>query len=633
VLIASFCVSIAPLLAQLATELPPRPQQTSSTKAAFQFISDGPIGPGWSRPDEIARTYFNDELPAFFTRTIVLDNDLPKNAKLSWIFTGPHAGFTVTISPSKLRVVQRYYDSQGLFGQQGNYPEKMVRDDTQQFEGRAQVITVVLDSHLALSVLLNGKEVLKQSCLFDVSRHQLMLSAPRAEHDVVAGQLLEDAAANTTVSVNIAERHQQMMGFGGSPSIPAYARLSDEGKARYWELLKRYNLLLDREYPMGTELKQDMSNLADLGSATPHYYGDNFPNGEVSDFDYSKHALALGGSVIYEMWALPAWATQSYVSSGTPVVDSWNKVIRTAAKPDEYARAVVAYCKMAKEHTGSAPAIIGVQNEVEEPPEIFDAMVLALRKELDRAGFAAVKIHMADASYMWQGVQRARRLQHNPDVWKAIDFTAAHEYDYQEFFANPDMYDSRLAEMRAASAEKPFLATEICINDPMYQELSYRIAFNAGQLYHKNLADLDAVAIMYCWLLLDIEEPSFGGSRSLLVADRSRGYVPVASSFELRVFGAFSRHILKGMYRVGVTSSNADLLASAYDDGAGRSTLVMMNRSTEVQRLTTNWAGKRWVEMERTSPWLENSTSANTSSEVMIQPGEIVVLSTFEASR
>ena len=63
---------------------------------------------------------------------------------------------------------------------------------------------------------------------------------------------------------------------------------------------------------MGSELKPDLSNIDNLADATPHYYGDNFPNGEVSDFNYSKQALALGGEVVYEMWALPPWATQPY---------------------------------------------------------------------------------------------------------------------------------------------------------------------------------------------------------------------------------------------------------------------------------------------------------------------------------
>ena len=596
----------------------------------FQFVTDGPSGAGWSRPDEIPRVFFNEDLPAFFTRTITLDGNLPMGGRLSWIFTGPHAGFTVQVTGSKIRVIQRYYDSTGLGFTSGNYPEKIVQDDEQQFEGAARSVRVDLDSHMSLRVSVNGKELLRQSCLFDVSRHQLVMSAPRVVHAVVQGSLLKTTVEESRVTVNPSAKHQEMLGFGGSPSIPAYMRLSESGKNQYWDILKHYNLLIDREYPMGSELKPDMSNLDDVAEATPHYYGDNFPNSEVSSFDYSKRALAAGGLVVYEMWALPPWAVEPYKSSQTPVIDAWNKVVKSSAKPEEYARAMVEYCRRAKERTGSAPAIVGVQNEVEQPPEIFDAMVLTLRKELDRAGFTSTRIHMADASFLWMGIERAERLQHNPAVWKVIDFTAAHEYDFQEFFANPDMYDNRLKHMHKASGDKQFLATEICLNDPHLQEPSYRVAFNAGQLYHKNLTLLDAVSIMYCWLLLETEQPTFEGSRSLLKEDRSRGYAPVASSFELRVLGAFSRHVLRGMRRVDTSSSNPDLLVSAFE-GGDRSAVILLNRSSAPQHVTTSWAGKRWTEIERTSPYLENTTSKDIPSSLVVQPGEIAVLSSFSA--
>ena len=63
---------------------------------------------------------------------------------------------------------------------------------------------------------------------------------------------------------------------------------------------------------MGTKLLPDMSNLDNLADAKPHYYGDDFPNGEVSNFDYNAQSLKLGGKVIYEWWALPAWAAKDY---------------------------------------------------------------------------------------------------------------------------------------------------------------------------------------------------------------------------------------------------------------------------------------------------------------------------------
>jgi hypothetical protein len=612
--------------AQQAVELPPAPTANEPAADTFHFVSDGPTGPGWSRPDEIARKYFHENLPALFERTITL-NEIPQRATLRWIFTGPRAGFTVELTPSKVRIVERYYDSMGLYEGQGNFPEKTTFSDEQTYTGDARTLTVIADAHLAVRVLVNGQQILEAPLLFDVTRHQLTLAAPRTAHDVVEGSLETPAVRETSIVIKPADVHQTMLGFGGSPSIPAYDELSDAGKQAYWEMLKKYNLLLSREYPMGTELKPDMSNLENLADATPHYYGDNFPNSELSSFDYSRHVIDMGGSVIYELWALPKWATAPY--SGPAQTDTWNKTIKNVANPDEYARIVVTYCEKAKAATGAAPLIVGLENEVDQPASVFSAMALAVRRGLDKAGFTETKIHMADASYMFLGVDRARELSKNAEAWKAVDYSATHEYDFQEFIANPDLYDARLKAMHESAGNKPFLATEICINDPHYQEPSYRIAFAVAQLYHKNLTELDAVALMYCWLLLDVEEPTFAGSRSLLAPDRTRGWIPTATSYQLRVLGAYSRHIAKGMQRIGAETGDPDLLATAFAD-ARNETLVVVNRSAVPRRLNINGASHPWVEMERTGIEEENAVSA-VPQEIVVQPGEIVVLSTMKA--
>jgi len=403
--------------------------------------------------------------------------------------------------------------------------------------------------------------------------------------------------------------------------------LSDEGKRSYWQILKRFNLLLSREYPMGTQLKPDLSNLEDPADATPHYYGDNFPNSELSSFDYNRHVLDLGGSIIYELWALPSWATAP--NNGPHAMDTWNKPIKQVANPDEYAHLIVTYCKKAQAATGSAPAIVGIENEVDQPAEVFAAMALALRRELDKAGFTATKIHMADASYMFLGIDRATELRKSPDAWKVVDYAAVHEYDFQEFLANPDLYDARMKQMHEAADGKPFLATEICINDPHYQEPSYRIAFAVAQLYHKNLTELDAVALMYCWLLLDVEQPTFAGSRSLLAPDRTRGWIPVPTSYQLRVMGAFSRHIVKGMQRIGAETGDPDLLSTAFADTQNE-TLVVINRSATARKLAIQGESHPWAEIEHTGLEQENAVTPFRTDNV-IQPGEILVLSTIKA--
>jgi hypothetical protein len=323
--------------AQQAVVLPEAKPSTQAVEHRFEFASDGPVGPGWTRPDAIARVYFKGELPALFRRTLQLAGDVPERTRLEWIFTGPHAGLTVELTSSKVRLVERFYDSTALNGG-GNYPEKTVREEEQQYVGHARALTVVVDAHLSVQVLVNEERVLTAPLLFDLTRQQLMFSGPRNEHLTLAGGLLAETPQEATVTVNAAKVHQEMLGFGGSPSVPAYAELSDEGKRMYWQILKRYNLLVDREYPMGTQLKQDLSNVEDLKDATPHYYGDNFPNGEVSDFDYSKRTRELGGMVLYEMWALPEWAIQAYTPEGKPAIDAWGKPVKRAARPDVYAR-------------------------------------------------------------------------------------------------------------------------------------------------------------------------------------------------------------------------------------------------------------------------------------------------------
>lgn len=612
------CGCSLPAFSQAAVALPDVMATPAPSAQHFRFVSDAPRGSGWARPDKIARIYFHELLPAFFERTLVLDDDLPSNGSLSWIFTGKRAGFTVELGPRELTVSQRYYDSYALFGNSvsGNYPQKITRKTTIPYTGHPRSIRVVLNSHLALQVFVNGKMLVQQSCLFDVSRHQLEFDAPRKEHEVLSGALQPAQIKDATLSVDPATTYQTMLGFGGSPSVPAYLELSPEGKARYWQILKDYNLLIDREYPMGTRLKPDMSNLDNPADASPHYYGDNFPNGELSNFDYNKHTLALGGQVIYEMWALPSWAMQ-------PGPDG-----KSEANPEAYARAMVQYCRIAKARTGRPPDIVGVQNEVTEPPQIALEMVRELRKQLDAAGFQSVKIHMADAPFMYQGVERAQALRQHPDIWKSIDYAAVHEYDYQDFFTDPDLYDSRMRAMKEASRGKPFLATEICVNKPSLQQPSYKVAFTEGQLYHKNLTILDSVGLLYCWLILDVEQPNFGASRSLLIPDRYNGSVPVPSSYQLRVLGAYSRHIMRGMQRVAVSTSDADLLATAFHD-QHNSTLVVLNRSTTAKRLSIKWNGVQWRELEQTSLYQQNADSA-VPSQIIVQPGEILTLSTLQ---
>ncbi|MFC1635560.1 hypothetical protein ACFL5Z_12020 [Planctomycetota bacterium] len=372
----------------------------------------------WGRGRDL-RIFFSEFLPALFERTIVLD-EFDTGTELLWIFTGPHGGFTVTLDPHEVTLHQRYYDSfafNHINEKNTRHPEWQTTPEKAAYEGSLKAVTVTMDHKLGLSVALNGRTVLHQECVFDISRHQLRLAGGEGN---VRGKMLEPAPESAAVRIDPAARHKTMMGFGGIATPTAYAQFSNEGKRRWWKLVQEYNLLIQREYPIGQRLNRQMDNWDVLEDATPHYYGDNFPNGEISDFNYIRKIRELGGKVWFEFWALPPWI---------------------AGDAEKYAQAMVRYCQVSKERAGAPPDVVGIQNEVNQSAAMFHKMTLSLRRRLDEAGFNSVRIHMSDSGHLAGGIERAQKFLASKEAWTAIDYSATHMYDYQGFFTDPDGYD------------------------------------------------------------------------------------------------------------------------------------------------------------------------------------------------
>jgi len=562
----------------------------------------------WGR-DKDYRVFFSEFLPALFERTVVLEKFDP-DCQLMWIFTGEGGGFTVTISRDKVTLYRRFYDSfafeKTIEGKRLRHPEQRTPTVETSYTGTLYAVTVKVDHKLGLSVALNGRRAMHQKCLLDVSRHQLRLTGSKGE---ARGKMLKPAPEFAVVRIEPARRHQTMMGFGGIATPTAYAQLSPEGKRRWWQLVCEYNLLIQREYPNGRRLNREMNNWDRLQDATPHYYGDNFPNGEISDFEYIKTLRRLGGKVWFEFWALPPWVGDD---------------------PEKYAEAMVRYCKVSKEKVGAPPDVVGIQNEVKQSESMWYEMTLALRRQLDEAGFKSVRIHMSDAGRLTGGIERAKAFRRSKQVWSAIDYSATHMYDYQQFFTNPDGFDAYLVQWKQLTGDKPFISTELCINSDKYQLPTYRVALTMGQLYHKNLVLSDAVALCYCWTLLNVVQPSYGWTRTLLVPDRSHGFVPAASSHQLRVFGAYSRRIREGMVRVQAHTDANDLLVSAFAGDSNKDTVIILNRSTRPRRARIIWPGVTFKQMELVDPYHENEVRAIPAAvekgvtEVTVEPGAIV---------
>jgi hypothetical protein len=318
----------------------------------------------------------------------------------------------------------------------------------------------------------------------------------------------------------------------------------------------------------------------------PHYYGDNHPNGETSCFAYNAAIRRLGGEVWFEFWLLPTWVGQDCVAPDHP----------HAPDPEAYARAMVAYCRASRDATGHPPEMVGVQKEICQHADLVPGMVKALRRALDAEGFQAVRIHMANASTVSRSPAYIHAHRHDSEAWALIDYAAVNMYDGVRVYHDTDRFREPLDTFRAGTADRPFLSPELSINAQELQHPGWAVALSAAQLVHDNLTRMDAKAVCWCWTLLDVEQPSYGWTRSLCVPDWRDGGTPVPSSGLFRMFRAFSRFVRRGMVRVGVISGHEDLMASAFVAAAGARTLVLVNRSIVPRRVDLGaWADlPRW---------------------------------------
>ena len=310
--------------------------------------------------------------------------------------------------------------------------------------------------------------------------------------------------------------------------------------------------------------------------------------------------------------------------------DTWNKPIKQVANPDEYARIIVTYCKKAQAATGSAPAIVGIENEVDQPPEVFKPWRSTLRRELDKAGFTATKIHMADASYMFLGIDRARApAQESCSV-------ECHRLLCRARVRLPGVHRQPRPLRRAHEGHARGRRWQAL---PRHGDLHQRSALPGAFVPHRlrrgpalpqepHRAGRHGAHVLLDCCSMWSSPPSPVRARCSRPIAPAAGF-PCPPAISCACIGAYSRHILKGMQRIGVeirrSRSACDRIRRRQNE-----TLVVVNRSATARNLTVQGATLPWAEMERTGLEEENAVSA-VPSEVVIQPGEIVVFSTIKA--
>lgn len=595
---------------------------------SFSFNSNSGLVETWGRGNELPGIYFNENLPLLFLRQLNFSSFSPGKGVLEWIFTGELGGITVAASADSIWLIQRFFGAYGYHHLNGDtiemnrHPEKIWSVSRTAYSGEIESISLISNYLTEVQLLVNGQRIATQRCLQDFSHHQLRFIGDRVD---IAGQLNQPLSKRVNIKVNESAKYQKMIGWGGIAIPTAFKMLSDKGKNIWWKFISEYNLLVHREYPIGQLLNEQMDNWDNHDDAMVHYYGDNFPNSEISDFNYIKEIQEMGGINIFEFWKFPPWVYDKSVfnNKGQSTRPDKNSELNI----EKYCTAMVNYCQTAKSKTGQAPAIVGIQNEQTLADETWQKMTLALRSTLDENGFEEVKIHMHNAPYLNSGIQAAKAFTTRNEVWETIDFAATNMYDYQGFFADPDGYDEMLYEFKSIIGDKPFLSTEISINSPLYQIPSYRLAFTMAQLYHKNLVITNASLIMFCWVLLNNVQSTYDATRSLFGVDEIHGNIPKPSGFQTRTFGAFSRRIKKDMQRIGASSEFKDLLLTLYSGRPGQ-TAVFINRSLQPLKVEVSTIGFTPVWIEKASYFAENEVMKwEGDKNLIIQPGEIISLS------
>lgn len=579
----------------------------------FYMDSDHPRYLIWGVGND-ERFYFKEWLPAFFDRELEF-SALPGQAAFYWIFTGERGRVELCKNGRHLSLKQIYTNSFALYPQDpftaeghdcGRNPERVFVENAAEISD-LHTLRLTYDKDMNLSVFADGVLLFRQHSLLDLTRHQLCV---RGRHCVVSGSLSGPEPFSAAPQADASKKHQEILGFGGITSTLSYHELSEAGKKKWWEYIRSYNLLIQREYPNRCSRNGHSIDWDDLSQAVPHYYGNNFPVGEISDFQYNKTIQDMGGSVWFEFWFYP-----------DIVYENGN------LQPEKLVDQILDYCACAREKTGRGPDVVGIQNERCESAENLSVLVPALRRALDSNGFSSVKISTCNANTLENGVEYLGRFQKYPETWKYIDYTASNMYDYQLHLDGMDGFDATIRRWNRQAQGKPFLSTEICINEIPYQDNSYHLAFSTGILYHKNLVLMDAGAICYCWTLLDVTEPSYGSTRTLFTVDQQHGFVPVPGGDVLRVFGAFSRHILKGMHRIEMESSQPDLLCSGYR-GDDRETYVFLNQGirpcaldlTNILSPDTAWS------FELCDQYHENDLVSVEGTSVILPPGAILTV-------
>lgn len=399
--------------------------------------------------------------------------------------------------------------------------------------------------------------------------------APAAGHALVEKE--------NSIFVAPGKRYQALLGIGGAITDASAETFAKLGKDKQAELLRAY---YDPRRGIGYTLARTTIGSSDFSSATYSYIREGDAALGTFSIDHDLRAripmlrgaiAAAGGRLV--LFASP-WSAPAFMKTN-------GEVLHGGSLKPEYADAWARYFTRfiaAYERAGVPVWGITIQNEP-MAVQSWDSMNYSAEQERDflrdhlgpamaQAGYGDRKIVVWDHNRDMM-THRADVIFGDPEAAKYAWGMGFHWYETWAGF--DPMYDN-VAEVHRAWPDKPLLLTEATIEKFEFDKLQ---DWSHGERYGTSMIrDFNNGASGWTdWNVLLDERggPNHAGNFCFapVHADTRTGELIYTPTYW--VIGHFSKFIRPGARRVGVASSRANLLATAFANPDGTLATVVMN--------------------------------------------------------
>ncbi len=368
--------------------------------------------------------------------------------------------------------------------------------------------------------------------------------------------LSTDVAAGNSITVDMANKHQIIRGFGTYMNSPKFSDF-------YTDLMggsaMRIGIISNQIEPVNDNDDPFTLNRAGLDYS-------------AFDFDYFRDLKERGvKTFILTSWSPPGWMKanldESYATGAAPDYNTNdNKLLTTYY--DEFAEYMVAAVTMFKEEAGIDIYAIGLQNEPAfcEPypsavldPVHFAEQIVHVAKRFEKEGIKT-KLYMPEQVFSqnhYSMKQYMDAIQANPEADKYCDIIAVHGYAADgigsgtpDFSAWTDMYNYA----QQGQYPKELWMTETYREYTTYADAMWMVAAIHGALVYGNNN-------LWTQWSFDGQELKQGNPTKMLYTTAN-----------------FARFVKPGAFRIEAGSDNSGLLSSAFiDEDNGRLSIVVIN--------------------------------------------------------